>query len=371
MRYDPEVILELAGGIEPSTGVNADYGEDYVGSFGPGDLKSQDSRPPDKSGHENTPTAYAPTVPKTEEGSALSKTTEENDSIKVAAKNEAAAMFKDDDDFEDHQRSKTEMVRPGELAMGMETDPQQTSAPWPAQKMSYPGASAPPYPDVGRMYDPYAPPHDPWRPFYQGRGWRPRGPPEYWPAGRGYGRSHPDGGRGGRYWHGYGGPRRPGRRPPLPRYYDDYRPTQYPQWTRREDRPPPLVPEHHVEKVKSSGYPEHLMHETFSSGEQGPPSYRDRDRRRHSVEREEERPRSHPRLRSRDYEGDPRSFSHHRDRSREFGRNHRRDDYDDRRDRERRRRDRSAERDMRRRGYSKDRSRGRDREERRSRRYAT
>lgn len=34
VRYDPEVIIELAGGTGPSKGVNADYGDEYISSFG-------------------------------------------------------------------------------------------------------------------------------------------------------------------------------------------------------------------------------------------------------------------------------------------------------------------------------------------------
>lgn len=38
VRYDPEVILVLAGGEIQSKGVNADYGEDYIHQFLPSDM---------------------------------------------------------------------------------------------------------------------------------------------------------------------------------------------------------------------------------------------------------------------------------------------------------------------------------------------
>ncbi|CAD7703725.1 unnamed protein product, partial [Ostreobium quekettii] len=35
VRYDPEVIIKLAGDLEPSKGVNTDYGDEYIAPFGP------------------------------------------------------------------------------------------------------------------------------------------------------------------------------------------------------------------------------------------------------------------------------------------------------------------------------------------------
>lgn len=356
------MILELAGGVEPSNGVNADYGEDFIGAFAPSDLRQPNPKRSDLGGDIGQPSASAL---KTEEDT-VNKNNEDGQETKKPSKDSISAMF-EEDEFED-PRARSEMLRPGELAMGMDTEQHQSTQPWPSQKYP-PAAGGPPRPEFGRMYDPYAP--DMWRPFYPGRSWRPRapydrGPSDYWNAGRGYGRAHPDS-RGGRYWHPYAGPRRPGRRPPIPRYYDDYHPS-HPPWPRREDPHPAFhEPDPPREDEKRSVMPERPLRESFPPVEHE--YYREHDRRRHSVEREDDRSRSYPRSRARDYDPEPRSsLAHHRDRARDYMRSHRREEYDDRH-RDKRRRDRSYERDGRRRGYSKERSRPRDRE--RGRHYET
>lgn len=45
VRYDPEVIIELAGGISSSQGVNADYGDEYIPLFGTKAEVGQDESP--------------------------------------------------------------------------------------------------------------------------------------------------------------------------------------------------------------------------------------------------------------------------------------------------------------------------------------
>lgn len=371
MRYDPDVIVELAGGVDPSNGVNVDYGEDYVGSFSVGENRQTENLP---LSHGSQETSNPPSMLlKPEDGVEKPSGDPPSEFNKKPTQFDTAALF-GEDDF-GNRRSGTEAIHLGDLAMGMDTEAQQNAQAWhnPTPQAPQP----PPRPEFNRMYDPYAP-HDMWRPVYPGRGWNPRGgaydrnPSEFWNAGRVYGRSHSDGPRG-RMWHPYG-PRRPGRRPPPPRYYDEYRPP-HPTWTRRDDQAPPMFhpPEHfHMDDVKGSSKVDRSDREGYSAFESDV-YYRERDRRRHeSDERDEDRGRSYARSRIRDYDSESRSTTHHRDRGRDFGKSHRREDYDDRhRDRRRSDRDRSSERDSRRYTHSRERSRARDRDKERSRRCDT
>jgi len=308
------VIIDLAGGVEQSKGVNADYGDEYVGTVFPGDGKGSEGRSADRNAIDK------------EEGSA-NKSSDLGDS-----KTKDFTMFEEDETSNFPGRG----FRPGDMGMGMEDD--LGGQEWAHYKMPHHGAPRP-------VYDHYPPPHDVWRPFYRGRGWRPRGPPEYWTGGRGYGGSAPDGR--GRYWNFYP-PRRPGRRLPHPKYVDDYGPVQ-PGWPRREDRSPGFNHGRHREDDRTGRDQASVL------------GHHKEGRYRSSAEREEggrSGARSHTR------ETEARSI-----RDRDYGRSHRRDDYDDRH-RDRKRSGRSSEKESRRRGYSKER-RGRNREDKRGRRHVS
>lgn len=358
VRFDSEVILELVGGLETSNAVNADYGEDYVALFGPGENLQRVSDEQDNS--QVIDEGSRMTVKKEE---ALSASGEET----PGTKEDTSAMFGD----EDYNPSPYEGVQPGELAMGMDpTTEGQTQQSWPVQKPPGSGLGSrggPPRPDFNRNFDFYSPQPGLWRPpagFQQGpRGWRPRGGvhvtnPEFWGPGRGPFRGR---GGGGRHWSGhpaaYG--RRGGRQGSLQRF-EDYSIRPSGPWSRPEDpgKPIPLDSEH----------PKPGMEESKDRGgvwykEQGEDKhYYDRSRRREDLE---DRSYSTTRFRGRDYKQDyPRSDRNLASIGRDRPTRH--EDYEDRY-REKRRPLKGSDRRSSR--SSKEKLRVREKEEKRSRRH--